>query len=346
MKPYNHYFKRNPTKKKNCIRVEYQDEYHVDLAVYRVENEYYEHCGEAWSERNPRNINKWFYEKNLLYDNRLREITRFIKYFAKTRKEWDICGGLIITVLVEELLTQENIDVELDRALLIIINKLIKRIKSSKSVLNPVNGQELIYVSEHAEKLKNLEEKLSMFVEELNEAYAEEDDDAKCRAWNQFFKTEYFSKTESSESVCEDREMFIENLYSFSKAPVKLQIKCQRYLSKNNFKNNTVINCNNGEPFYLSRDKNEKVCFSIETNASKPYQILWKIKNNGKVAIEQNRLRGDLHYGNNIQNEKDDINSEKRCETISFQGNHYVECYLIKDDECVATSRFDVIIRE
>jgi len=72
--------------------------------------------------------------------------------------------------------------------------------------------------------------------------------------------------------------------------------------------------------------------------------VLWKVKNNGIKAIEKNMLRGDLHYGNHLHSYEDDINSDRRFEKINFEGNHYVECYLIKDNECVAVKRFNVKI--
>lgn len=345
LKPYNYLFKKNPTKKKNCIRIEYQEDYHIDFAIYRKENEYYEHCGESWTERNPRSITNWFYEKNLLYDNKLRKITRFIKYFAKTRKEWNICGGLIITVLVEEQLSNTDINIGLDKLLLDVINKLIDRIKYNKSVCNPVNGQELITTEEHKEKLNNLSEKLMMFVEKLNAVYKNENIDEIYNAWNSFFKTDYFNnESVESRNVCEDNEMFIGNLYPFAIGSVKLELKCQRYVSKDNFNRYTQINCFDDKPFSLKENKDEQICFSIETNISKPYTVLWKIKNNGSKATEKNMLRGDLHYGNRLHNYEDDINSDCRFENINFEGNHYVECYLIKDNECVAIKRFNVKI--
>ena len=345
LKPYNYLFKKNPTKKKNCIRIEYQDDYHIDFAIYRTENEYYEHCGESWTERNPRSITNWFYEKNHLYDNKLRKITRLIKYFAKTRKEWNICGGLIITVLVEEQLSNIDINISLDKLLLDVINKLIDRINYNKSVCNPVNDQELITSDEHKEKLNNLSEKLNMFVEKLNTAYKNENIDEIYNAWNSFFKTDYFNnESKETRNVCEDNEMFIGNLYPFAICPVKLELKCQRYVSKDNFNKSTQINCFDDQPFSLIQNKDEQICFTIETNISKPYTVLWKVKNNGSKAIEKNMLRGDLHYGNHLHSYEDDINSDRRFEKINFEGNHYVECYLIKDNECVAVKRFNVKI--
>ena len=45
LEPYNYLFKENPQKKKNCIRINYQNDYHVDFAIYRKNGDIYEHCG-------------------------------------------------------------------------------------------------------------------------------------------------------------------------------------------------------------------------------------------------------------------------------------------------------------
>lgn len=155
LKPYNYYFKENPKKKNNCIRIEYQDNYHIDFAVYRVSNDYYEHCGLNWTERNPRSINNWFHEQNNLYDDKLRKITRLIKYFSKTRKDWDICGGFIITILVNEALANITLDVDIDKLLLDVIKSISNRINFNTSVKNPTNNQELINDDKNKKRLKN-----------------------------------------------------------------------------------------------------------------------------------------------------------------------------------------------
>lgn len=64
-------FKKEPTAKTNCVRIEYREGYHIDFAIYRryKKNESddtytYEHCGAEWRERNPRAITKWFLDAN------------------------------------------------------------------------------------------------------------------------------------------------------------------------------------------------------------------------------------------------------------------------------------------
>jgi len=345
-KPYNYLFKRNPIKKTNCIRIEYQDNYHIDFAIYRTENDYYEHCGNEWTERNPRSITNWFYEQNKMYNNKLREITRFIKYFAKTRKEWKICGGLIITILVSEQLNTLDVESDIDELLKKVILNIIDRIKNNTSVKNPVNDQELITNDLQREKLNNLSSKLDMFSDKLTSAYNNQNEEEILKCWNDFFKTDYFVlNKKQNNKLCENNEMFIENLYKVNrKAPVFFKIKCQRYVSKDNFNKCTQINCYDDQPFSLHDNKDERIGFSIETSVSKPYILLWKIKNNGIKAVENNMLRGEICYGNTLLSNDDDINSYQRFENINFEGNHYVECYLIKNNQCLAKSRFNVKI--
>lgn len=82
--------------------------------------------------------------------------------------------------------------------------------------------------------------------------------------------------------------------------PIKFEIKCQRYISKDNFKNSTYVNCFDNQKFSITQNRDEKLCFSIDTTIPKPYILLWKIKNNGNYAIENNSLRGEIYYGNNL----------------------------------------------
>lgn len=75
--------------------------------------------------------------------------------------------------------------------------------------------------------------------------------------------------------------------------------------------------------------------FVGETNTPEPYQVLWKVLNRGPVAIERDSVRGQIFSTNYILNE----------EKSDFKGDHYVECYIVKDGVCVAKRRIDVPIR-
>jgi hypothetical protein len=69
--------------------------------------------------------------------------------------------------------------------------------------------------------------------------------------------------------------------------------------------------------------------------ASSPYKVFWKVKNNGKEAIKNNQIRGQILDGGI---------ASTWIEHSSFPGNHFVECYIIKDGICVAKDKIDVFI--
>lgn len=69
------------------------------------------------------------------------------------------------------------------------------------------------------------------------------------------------------------------------------------------------------------------------TDCPPPYKIMWKVKNVGPEAERKNMLRGQIfEKGNRI------------IEHSNFYGNHYIECYIIKDELCVAKQRVNIPI--
>lgn len=80
----------------------------------------------------------------------------------------------------------------------------------------------------------------------------------------------------------------------------------------------------------------EKLNFFIaRNNVSKPYKVLWKVRNCGAEAIRRNCIRGQIF---------DDNGSEQITETSDFRGLHFVECYIIKNNVCVTRDRIEVPI--
>lgn len=53
----------------------------------------------------------------------------------------------------------------------------------------------------------------------------------------------------------------------------------------------------------------------------------------GDFAKAEDSIRGQINEGNDFHREQ-----------TKFKGNHYVECYIVKDDKCVALDRQSVII--
>ncbi len=65
----------------------------------------------------------------------------------------------------------------------------------------------------------------------------------------------------------------------------------------------------------------------IRNNVPLPYNIKWKVRNFGEEAKGAKDLRGEI---------TDDRGFEEKIENTKYQGEHYTECYIIKDNICVA----------
>lgn len=70
--------------------------------------------------------------------------------------------------------------------------------------------------------------------------------------------------------------------------------------------------------------------FELEECNINSYLTKWKVKNDNSSA----ETRGD------ITNNRTKYYPEK----VAYLGNHYVECYIVKDNECIAKVRQDVIV--
>ncbi|WP_448760728.1 SMODS domain-containing nucleotidyltransferase [Acinetobacter tandoii] len=83
---------------------------------------------------------------------------------------------------------------------------------------------------------------------------------------------------------------------------------------------------------------NRKLEFFIaSTDLEPPYQVKWKVKNVGINAT--NRERGQL-----LDSTSGKHMTSIRVENSNFDGEHWVECYLIKNGICVARDRVKVPI--
>ena len=74
-------------------------------------------------------------------------------------------------------------------------------------------------------------------------------------------------------------------------------------------------------------------CSVASTTVPYPYDVYWKVKNAGPEAERKNQLRGQVFN-----------NGKSIVEHTSFFGNHYIECYIVKNGYCVARKRIDIPI--
>ncbi len=82
---------------------------------------------------------------------------------------------------------------------------------------------------------------------------------------------------------------------------------------------------------------NKQLEFSVTSiNVPQPYEIEWKVLNQGPMAEQRDEIRGQIWR---------DTGHQKRRESTTFKGGHMVECYAIKDGFVVAMDSIDVPIQ-
>mgnify|MGYP000855607364 FL=1 len=341
-------FNTEPEVKTSCVRVNYVDGYHVDFAIYRREYDecndswVYEHAGDDWTERELNGLSEWFITQNSNSGGKLRKIVRLSKMFCKSRKSWkNMPSGLLQTVLCEEKL--EDSYKRIDELFYYTMKAIVERLGIDTCVAAPVdNGRDLTSRKSDIQRMINWKNRIKSKLEDLEILFKDDcsKDDA-IQAWYGFFNHDYWSeqsteiaKYESKtvlRPICSfaDTEEYIEELYSLS---LSYSCKVSCIVSGNGWRPKLLTEFLSILRHYLPHNF-EIRCTMDYTDCPQPYKIFWKVKNVGPEAERRNQIRGQIvEKGKTI------------VEHSNFYGNHYIECYIIKNNMCVAKERINIPI--
>lgn len=342
-------FKAEPEVKTSCVRVQYAEGYHIDFAVFRREwNSWtqsykYEHSGANWTERDLRGLTEWFKVQNDASHDNLRKVVRLSKMFCKSRESWkNMPSGLLQTVLCDEKLQLSYS--RIDELFYYTMKGVVDRIEFDRSVSAPVDhGRDLTPRKSDLRKMTNWKNRLKSKLEDLEVLFKDDcsQDDA-LQAWYGFFNHDYWSEQISEQTSFSsytvqksavrsynDTEEFIEESYQLD---IKYQCRVSCHVSGDGWRETPLNNFLGLLRKFVPHHFTVR-CVMVYTDCPKPYKVLWKVKNVGPEAERQNCLRGQiLDRGVSI------------TEPTKFYGNHYIECYIVKDDYCVARARIDVPI--
>ena len=287
-------------------------------------------------------VDYWFKLQNDDSNGKLRKIIRLSKMFCKSRKSWkNMPSGLLQTVLCDEKLQQSY--ERTDELFYYTMQEIVNRLETSTSVIAPVDdGRDLTPRNIDHQRMTNWKNRLKSKLEDLEVLFSEDctKDDA-IQAWYGFFNHDYWGEqvtmAESyavasvSKSVCDffDGEQYIEEMY-----PMRLVYQCDVSckVSGDGWRPKPIREFLSMWRHYLPHNF-EIRCEMEYTDCPWPYKILWKVKNVGPEAERKNQIRGQI---------------EERGRTIvehtSFFGNHYIECYIVKDGSCMARKRIEIPI--
>ena len=348
-------FSQKPEVKTGCVRVRYDTGYHIDFAIFVRSKDYdwqeeytYQYAGNNWSIRDIKALDNWFANEIKIKTDDLRKVVRLSKMFCKSRDDW----GAMPSGLAQTLLCSEQFDAlhsRIDEKFYHTLKAVENRLQNSLSVNTPIdvdNGRSITIRQVDLDKMARWKDKLSNQLQKLDVLF-ESDCTYKeaISAWENFFNHKYWTDlnkkavqiSESLESfeVCnyEDTEQFIEDIYPIAEM-YSVDIDCKissngiRETSLHDYLEKYIGRFNKFIPF------NFKVkCKVGSTNCPSYDKVLWKVRNVGKVAEKKNCIRGQIKERTN-----------EIIEPTSFEGIHFIECYLIKNGVCVAIGHVDIPI--
>jgi hypothetical protein len=128
-----------------------------------------------------------------------------------------------------------------------------------------------------------------------------------------------------------DTEEFIEDKFPVD-IRYNLQLECE--VSQQGFREHFLTHM---LAHRIPLRANKKLLFTIPNiDVPEPYFIKWKVLNRGAESERKDCIRGQI---------SNDDGFNKRNESTTFNGEHIVECFAIKDGVVVAKDRIDVPIQ-
>lgn len=271
-------------------------------------------------------------------DNNFKYIVNMLR--AWKNKQGFKFGGLLIDTITYKFLNEKtdyrNISfdgyLDMTKSLFEYIKGLNKdqaywyALGSNQKVYNCDNGKFITKAEKAYEKIKDLTEVSSDVNKKLREIFGTQfpkKDNLENRVYTASYNQKSYNNTEE----------FIENYFVVD---IKYNISINCKVTQNGFRP-MLLNKILGDKMFLAIKKNLE--FYIETTDSEiikeaPYDIYWKVKNEGQEAIKRDCIRGQIKK----------TNTNSINETSDFIGEHYVECYIIKNGVCIAKDHIDVPI--
>ena len=313
--------KQAPIDKQTCVRLVYAREYHLDLPIYYIiegQIPYLAHKGKGWIESDPREFIKWFNSK-ADKDGQLKRIVRYLKAWSDYKKG-DLPSGLVFSILAaNNIVFDERDDIALYQTLGIIKSQL----ELNFACYRPTTPANENLLEDYSKTKKDcFLRQLGSFIQSAEEALSDKSSQKNaCKAWQSHFGKDRFPF---------ESEEFIEDYHQVN---IQYELKIDCLVSQKGFRTHSLIQMIFNK---LPLLRNNTLNFYIDDcNVPKPFQVKWKVRNVGKEAIRRNQIRGQI---------LNDDGNHQRTESSNFCGSHFVECYIIKDNICVAQSRINVPI--
>lgn len=329
--------------KTKCVRVNYANsEKHVDLPIYIEEDgeSYLAVKNKGWVKNKPKEISNWFKEESNEENKgkEFRKVIRLLKAWKDKRESENIglelFGGFQLSILASEYFP-DNYDGDLEKLFYYTVKNINENFWLHPPLRNPIDLVQNTLEYYSSSRIDIFKDEFQKLYNKCHDAFIEEDDEKKSLKWQKVFGSRFPSIESSKEKNASFITKIKEALLGLShvRKPIwnmnikgNIRISCKK--SKNGMQtlpmsSNQVItkNCSLRFEAHVSGE--------IGSNGRKYY---WQIVNSGDEATNANCLRGEFYDGLVSRGGK------VREESTSYIGFHFVKCFVIQNNECVAVS--------
>ena len=351
-------FKSNATykgmvaRRTRCVVVDYANEFHIDVVPYveRHSDHYITNKKTNQFElTNPEGFTFWMDEQNRISSGRLVKVIRLAKYLRDFKNNFSV-KSVILTILLGERVSDAALWSDPDHykdipsTLLNLFEDLDSFLQDHElmpSIDDPSCPTENFNHRWDESEYANFRKWIHIYAAWIRDAYDETDRDESYRKWRRLFGDEFGTHgevTKSSEahlalSSVRNTDETLQGRWGIpielnSAYKVKLLGRVRRQAGWRHYdlpaRGNVV-------------GKRVTIDFRIAANnVPAPFEVYWKVRNNGTEAYGADNMRGQVER---------DGGSQTRSEPTAYKGSHYVEVFIVKSGVCVAFDHQPVIVR-
>ena len=325
-------YNRTVIDKKNCIRVVYANNYHIDFPIYiknfQKDGIPYLATKDGWIKSDPLKNTQFYLEHKKKYGEVLTKMIVYLKaikdnYCHKNETKIPLSGfeiTLFCCNALENIQLNQYDQTTLDELLVKIINKM----ENNEPLLKPTTNEDLWSEKDYSDKEKVIEfiKKQQEITKELNKYGIKEN--IRNSLLNELFGDRICIV--KNKQLCEHGSLDHRQKlpWEFTNK-IQFEIKAKYSNNKNaskryDYKQELLNKC---AQLFFKAHINEQCANNCE--------IKWQITNTGKSAADSKCLRGGYVDSNG---------SSKliRTETTAYRGSHIVQAFAVQDEKCIGKS--------
>lgn len=334
-----------------CVKVDYANEFHIDVVPYVTRHGEHYICNRDDDEfelTNPEGFNEWLDQQNQVTGGKLIKTIRLLKYLRDYKNTFSaksvilniLVGGRVNSAL---LLGDHGHYKDLPTAFKNLLADLSDYLQSNPTMpvlSDPSCPSESFNHRCDQKQYTNLRKWIKYYSEKAAAAFEEADRETSLKLWREIFGDDFGTASTTIAKASSAHIGRATNTEKFLEQDLRIPVRIDpRYRATLNAR---VLPKAGFRTYDLQKHGNvvgrsRTIRFTLENcTVPGPYTVYWKVRNTGEEAIAANCIRGQINLDNG---------SRRRDEPTAYRGKHYVECYIVKGNVCVAMAHQDVIIK-